>query len=112
MRDELRESLALLPCRSNSWILITKPSESRVKKFICGRRTSTSALSVEGPAKNEFRRTIMFSNHPSEPMIDERRLPEPSPGNDCNDVDVLVCPCTIEESDVLISTKDIASGDR
>src|ERR1700738_660137 len=52
----------------------------------------------------------MFSSHPSEPMVDDRRLSDPSPGNDCNDVDILVCPCTIQKSDILLSTKNIASG--
>ena len=36
MRDELRESLALLPCRADPGIGITKPTESRVNKFVCG----------------------------------------------------------------------------
>src|SRR5215468_11166771 len=36
MRDELRESLALLPRRSNPWIWISKPTEGHVKKFIRG----------------------------------------------------------------------------
>src|ERR1700737_2115741 len=42
-------------------------------------------------------------------MVDERRLSDPSPGNDCNDVDILVCPRTIQKSDILLSTKNIAS---
>src|ERR1700737_1654667 len=52
----------------------------------------------------------MFSSHPSEPMVDDRRLSDPSPGNDCDDVDILVCPCTIQKSDILLSTKNITSG--
>src|ERR1700686_887598 len=52
MRDEPCESLALLPPRSEPWIWISKPSESRVKKFICGRSPPTGAFSVKGPAKN------------------------------------------------------------
>src|SRR6266478_804341 len=79
------------------------------KKFICGRSLPTAALSVKGPTKNELRRTIMLSSHPSEPMVNERRLPGTGPGNDYNDVDVLICPCTIQESDILLSTKNIAS---
>src|SRR5271166_1926976 len=51
----------------------------------------------------------MFSSHPSEPMVDDRRLSDPSPGNDGNDVDLLVYPCTIQKSDILLSTKNIAS---
>src|SRR6202030_4403370 len=51
----------------------------------------------------------MFSSHPSEPMVDERRLSDPSPCNNCNDVDILVCPCTIQKSDILLSTKNITS---
>ena len=86
MRDELCQSFALLPRRSESWIWISKPSESRVKKFICGRSVPTAALSVEGPTKNKLCRTIMVSSHPSEPMVDQRGLADPSPGNDCNDI--------------------------
>src|SRR5271169_2836530 len=110
MSNELRQSFALLPRRSEPWIWISKPGESSVKEFICGRSAPTRALSVKGPAKNELRRTVMFSSHPPEPMVNERGLPDPSPGNNCNDVDVLVCPCTIQKSDILLSTKNIASG--
>ena len=35
MRDKFRESLALLPRRSDPWVWISEPIESRVKKFIC-----------------------------------------------------------------------------
>jgi hypothetical protein len=45
-------------------------------------------------------------------MIDERGLPDPSPGYDGNDVDILVCPRTIQKSDILLSTKNITSGNR
>src|SRR5580704_10426193 len=51
----------------------------------------------------------MFSSHPSEPMVDQRRFSDPSPRNDCNDVDILVFPRTIQESDILFATKNIAS---
>ena len=44
----------------------------------------------------------MVSSHPSEPMVDQCRLPDPSPGNDCDDVGLLVCPRTIQESDILL----------
>src|SRR5271166_1067203 len=110
MRDELRQSLALLPRRSEPWIWISKPSESRIKKFICGRSLPAAALSIEGPTKNKLCGTIMVSSHPSEPMVNERRLPDPGPSNDCNDVDILVCPCTIHKSDILLPAKNIASG--
>jgi hypothetical protein len=43
-------------------------------------------------------------------MVHERRLPDPSPGNDGNDVYALICPGIIEESDILLPTKKIASG--
>src|SRR5271168_820512 len=105
MCDELRQSLALLPRRSDPWIRITEPTECSVKKFICGRRTSTCPLPVKRPTKNQFRRTITFSSHAPEPMVDERRLSHPSPGNDCNDIGRLVCPCTIQKSNILLSTK-------
>src|ERR1700731_3487453 len=109
MRDELRESLALFPRCSDAWIGIAKPGQSSVNEFVCGRSLPTAALSVEGPAKNKLCRTIMFSSHPSEPMVNESGLPDPSPCNDCNDVDIVVCPCTIQESDILLSTKNITS---
>src|SRR5215831_9175067 len=110
MRDELRQSFTLLPCCSEAWIWISEPSERSVKKFICGRSTPTSTLPVEGPTKNKLCRTIMFSRHSSEPMVDERGLSDAGPGNDGNDVDILVCPCTVQKNDVFLSTKNIASG--
>src|SRR5580700_9837080 len=110
MRDELRKSLAFLPRRSEPWIWISKPSESHIKKFICGRSLPTAALSVEGPTKNKLRRTIMVSSHPSQPVVNKRRLAHPSPSNYCNDIYLLICPCTIQESDILLSTKNIATG--
>src|SRR6266446_6020497 len=106
MCNELRQPFALFPRRSDSWIPIAKPNESSVKKFVCGRRASAGALPVKGPAKNELRRTIMFSSHLSEPMVDERRLPDTSPGNDRNDIYALVCPCMIQENDILLSAKN------
>jgi hypothetical protein len=72
MRDELCESLAFLPGRSDPWIWIAKPNESRIKKLICGRSLPTAALPIEGPAENKLCRTIVFSRHPSEPMVNER----------------------------------------
>src|SRR5580704_2555188 len=112
MRDELRKSLAFLPRRSEPWIWISKPSESRIKKFICGRSLPAAALSVEGPTKNKLCRTIMVSGHPAEPMVNERGLPDTGPGTNCNDIYLLICPCIIQESDVLLSTKNIASRNR
>src|SRR5271157_960883 len=109
MRDELSQSFALLPRRSDAGIGISKPSESRIKKFVCRRSVPTAALSVEGPAKNKLCRTIMVSSHPSEPMVNERGLSDPSPGNDYNDIYLLVCPGIIQESDILLSTKNITS---
>ena len=109
MCDEFRQSLALLPSRPDPWIAIAKPSESRLKKFICGRTAPTASLSVKRPAENKLRRAILFSRHPSEPVINERRLPNTRPGNDCNDIYVSVGPGSIQESDILLSTKNIAS---
>src|SRR5580704_14124821 len=109
MRHEPRQSFAFLPGRSESRIWVSKPSESRLKKFICGRSLPTAALSVEGPTKNKLRRTIMISSHLSEPMVNERGLPDPSPGNDCNDIHILVCPCIIQEGEILLPTKYITS---
>jgi hypothetical protein len=80
-----------------------------VKKFICGRSASTTALSGKRPAEYKLRRMIVFGSHPTEPMIHQRGLPDTGPGNDCNDVDILVCPCAIQESDILLSTQNITS---
>src|SRR5271165_5203605 len=110
MRNQLCQSFALLPRRSEPWIWISKPSKSRIKKFICGRSVPTAALSVEGPTKNKLRRTIIVSSQPSQPMVNERRLAHPSPSNYCNDIYLLICPCIIQEIDILLSTKNIASG--
>jgi len=92
MRDELCNSISLLPGRSNPWIWITKPSKSGVKKFIRGGSASATALSVKGPAKDQLRGAIVFGSHPSKPMVDECGLSNPSPGNDCYDVYPLVRP--------------------
>src|SRR5271169_173910 len=99
MRDELRQSFSLLPCRSDSWIWIAKPSQGRIDKFVCSRRTTTGSLPIEGPAKNELRRTIMFNSHLPEPMVDERGFTDTCPGNDRNDINILVCPGIIQESE-------------
>src|SRR5271165_146365 len=109
MRDELRQSFALLPRGSDPWIGISKPVESRVKKFICRRSVPTGALSVKGPAKDQLCRTIMCSSHSSEPMVDKCGLPDTGPGNDCNDVYMLICPGIVQESDILLTTEQIHS---
>jgi len=51
----------------------------------------------------------MFSSYPPQPMVDKRGLSDTGPGNDRNDVEILVCPCTIQKSEILLSTKDITS---
>src|SRR5215469_14939109 len=109
MPNELRESLALLPCFSEAWIWISKPMESRIKKFIGRRSVAAGALSVERPAKNKLCRAILFSSHSSEPMIDQRRFSDSAPGNNCNNIDLLVSPGIVQESDVLFTTENIAS---
>jgi hypothetical protein len=69
-RGALNESQsALLPSRSEAWIWITKPNKSSIKEFISGRGALARTLSVEGPAKNQLGRTILFSGHLSQPMI-------------------------------------------
>src|ERR1700760_2722958 len=110
MRDKLRQSFAFLPRGSEPWIWISKPSESRIKKLIRGRGLPTGALPIKGPTKNELRRTIMLSGHPTEPMVDERGLSDTGPGNNCDDIYLLICPSVIQESDVLLSPKNIASS--
>src|SRR5215469_6247190 len=63
---------------ANPGIRITKSTQSGVKKFVCRGSTSTTALSVKGPAKDEFRGAIVFSSHPSNPMVDECGLSDTS----------------------------------
>src|SRR5215831_1270896 len=104
MRDKLCQSFALLPGCSKPRVWVSKPTESCVKEFICRRSVPPCALSVEGPTENELRRTIVFSSHPLEPVVYQRRLSHPSPGNDCNDVYMLICPGIIQESKILLST--------
>src|SRR5215471_250647 len=106
MRHELRQSFALLPRSADSWIWITKPIKSSIKEFIGGRGAPTRTLSIEGPAKNQLRGTIAFSSHPPEPMVNKRGLPDPSPGNDGNNIYILACPGVIQKGDVLLSTKN------
>src|ERR1700726_3346621 len=110
MRDELRKSLAFLPGGTEPWIWIFKPSESRIKKFVCGGSLPTAPLSVKGPTKNELRRTIILSGDPAEPMVDQRGLADTGPGNNCHDIYLLICPGVVQESDVLLSPKNIASS--
>src|SRR6516162_2215349 len=112
MCDELRQPFAFLPRRSDPRVRVTKPNQSGLKKFVCGRRLSVGALPVKRPAKNELRKTIVFSRHSSEPMVDEGGLSDPSPGNDGNQIDMLVRPGSIQKSNVLVSTKNTASGNR
>src|SRR5271167_3826695 len=45
-------------------------------------------------------------------MVDERGLSDPSPRNDGYDIYLLVCPCIIQESDIFLSPKNIASCHR
>src|SRR5215831_3625971 len=109
MPNELRQPFAFLPCCSKPWIWVAKPMESRIKKLIGRRSASACALSVERPAKDELRRTIVFSSHSSEPMVDQRRFSDSAPGNNCNNIDLLVGPRIVQERDVLFTTKDITS---
>ena len=45
-------------------------------------------------------------------MIDQSGLSDPSPGHDGDDIYILVCPGIIQESDVFLSPKNIASCHR
>ena len=102
----------LLPRCPNPWIWIAKPNESSVNKFIRGGGAPTATLPVERPAKNELSSAIMFSSHPSKPMVDESRLSDTGPGNDRNDIYIRVCPHIVQKSDIFLSTKKIASCNR
>jgi hypothetical protein len=109
MGDQVGQSFALLPRRSNPWISVSKPGKSSVKKFIRGRSLSTAALPVERPAKNPLSRTVMLGSDLPEPVIDERRFPDTSlVGNYRNDIYIGARPRIIQESDILLSTKNIA----
>src|SRR5215471_2930210 len=44
MGDELRESFALLPSRSEAWIWVTEPTKRRINKFIGRRGVAAGAL--------------------------------------------------------------------
>src|SRR5260221_8628213 len=105
MCDELREPFTLLPPRSQPWIGITKPGESRINKFIGRRSVAAGTLSVERPAKNELCGTIMVSSHPPEPMVNQRGLPDTSPGNNGYNVHLPTGPGTIQKSDVIFPAK-------
>src|SRR4029077_7922230 len=93
-------------------IWVAKPRESGIKKFIGGRGVPPGTLSIKGPAQDQFGKTITVSSQPSEPMVNERGLSDTGPGNDCNDVDIPVFPCTIQKRHILFSTKTITSGNR
>src|SRR5215467_407336 len=108
MRDELRQSFALLPRCSNLWIRITKPGEGSIKKFFRRRGVPAAALSIKGPAENQLCRTIMVARHSPEPMVNKRGLPHTGPGNNGNGIYLLVCPGSIQETNVLLSSKDAA----
>ena len=111
MANKLRESFALLPGRAQPWIRIAKPGQSGIEKFIGRRSVAPGTLPVERPPKYELRRTIVFNSHSSEPMVNERGLPDSAPGNNGNNIDLLVCPGIVQESDILLPTKNIAPGD-
>jgi hypothetical protein len=91
-----------------------------VQEYIGGSKLQTAFAARKKPPrwclggkrtrKNLLRRTIMFSSQPSEPMVDESRLSDPSPSDDRNDIYPTICPCVIQGSDILLSTKNIASG--
>src|SRR5271166_4170017 len=105
---EFRESLAFLPRNSNPWIWISKPTESCVKKFICGRSASACPLPVERPPKDQVRRTVLVGCQAPQPVVNERGLPDTSPGNDCNDIYTRVFPCIVQKGDIFLSAKKLA----
>jgi hypothetical protein len=43
-------------------------------------------------------------------MVDQRGFSDASPGHDRNNIYLLSCPGGIQESDILLSTKNTASG--
>ena len=111
MPNQFRQSFALLPCCSQPWVWIAKPSQSGIQKFIGRGSVAAGALSVERPAKYQLRRTILFSSHSSEPMVDQRRFSDSAPGHNGDHIDLPVCPCIVQETDVLFATKNITSCD-
>jgi hypothetical protein len=57
-----------------------------------------------------IRRTIIFKSHLPEPTVDQRGFPDTGPSNDGNDIYMRICPRVIQEGNILLSTKNIASG--
>src|SRR5580704_18715464 len=107
MRDELRESLALLPRRSDPWIWIAKPSESSVQKFIRRRSAPARALPVEGPAKDQVRRTVLVGRQSPQPVVNQRGFAHAGPGHDADHVDLRIGPGRVQERQVLLTPKNI-----
>src|SRR5215469_8582981 len=107
MSDELCQPFALLPRRSDPRIRIAKPGQRSVEKLVGRRRSGT--LSIEGPTKNELGRAIAFGSHLPEPIVEQRRLPDTGPGNDCDDIYVWIRPGSVKESDILLATKKLSS---
>jgi hypothetical protein len=54
----------------------------------------------------------MFSAQPPKPMVDQRGFTDPGPCSDGNDINLRVYPRIVQESAVLLTTKQIASGSR
>jgi hypothetical protein len=54
-------------------------------------------------------RSVIVRTHPSKPMVNERRLPDTGPGNYGDDIHLL--PRIIQESDIFLPSKNIASCD-
>ena len=108
----LGQSLAFLPRRADSRIGISKPVESSFNKFIGRGGASARALPIKRPAKDKFCDTVVMRSHGSKPVIDKRRLPNTTPGNDRNDIDTGICPGSIQECENLLAAKKLASGHR
>src|SRR6516162_788018 len=109
MANELRESFALLPGRADPGIWIAKPGQCSIQKFIGRRSAATRTLPVERPAKYELRRPIVFSSHSPEPMVNQCGLPDSAPSDNSNNIYPLVCPCLVQESDILLSPENLTS---
>ena len=70
-------------------------------------RQASEAIAVTNSSFGKVRRAVLrLTANAAE------RLVQTNPGNDCNDIYLLICPCIIQESDILLSTKNVASGNR
>ena len=112
MPNELRQSFALFPRRSGVSNRISKPSEGSVKKFVCGRSVLRRCL----VCRMTSQKRALLNDTFQQPFVGANdwlhMIDDTGPGNDRHDIYLRVCPGVIQKSDILLSTKQIASCNR